>query len=113
MLAKHIKVRNPIWLIKLNAKRLMKKRTAYSVACIFAQNDVKNSHFGIALTYLVDLSDRIKRVSREFPNQPILLDEKDLDYIFLDISEENVNDYIRNYKEIFEEREEMRRYLLL
>jgi hypothetical protein len=80
--------------VKRNAKKAMKKRLPYEMACQIAQENVKTSEYGQAFTYLVDLSDRIKRVAREFPNQPILLDETDMDYIFLNISKKGLDNYI-------------------
>jgi hypothetical protein len=93
----HCKHRLPAFTIngvKRNAKKAMKRRLPYKEACQMAQQNVKNSEYGEAFTYLVDLSDRIKRVSREFPNQPILLDETDMDYIFLNISKKKLDNYI-------------------
>ncbi|MGI9569215.1 MAG: hypothetical protein ACR2PH_05645, partial [Desulfobulbia bacterium] len=89
------------WDIKHNAKRAMKRRLPYNDACKIAHRNVKNSEYGQAFSYLIDLSDRIKRVSREFPNQPILLDETDMDYIFLNISKKDLDNRIKSHVEYY------------
>jgi hypothetical protein len=91
------KSRNSNRVIKRNVKKILAKRISYAKGCETALDEAKKSNYGVAIDYLSTLEARIKRVSLEFPNQPIMLSEKDLDIIFMDITQKDLDKIIEHY----------------